>query len=280
MRTTQTSRSSRPISLIAIALCLAASAACARDSDLTPKTSRANSPILTSSRVAPSDLAQNRDSAIRVADAPLALGCHDDAADPLIAGPAASAMITTDGGRELLSLLVACALPASVTLVATTGNPEEEIEMFGEVGLAPAWPHRPLNRADRAWVSACAFARMSGTSVASPISLRGTHPTLSSSTDELDGWTVEEGAFFGDAFTSTDRPIEWIACRGVDAGGEAGGLIDRTCAEPDPERTGLTRCGLVFAGQCADICRRKQGAYRDCRIDGMHHEVVTSFVLP
>jgi hypothetical protein len=53
------------------------------------------------------------------------------------------------------------------------------------------------------------------------ISLRGSQSCSKTLKEEREQWIVEEGAFFGNLFTS--GPIRWFACKGKDgtpAGGE------------------------------------------------------------
>ena len=257
----------------------------------------------TVSRLLPNRLLPNRISAARVSASRIAashladgrLTVNPDSTDELLA---------TEDGREVFSLIVSCALPDDVTLVASIdGN---EFEFFGEAGLAPRWVSRPLDRDGQRWVSACLFSRLNANEVALPISTRGGNQGLDVSADERAGWTLEEGAFYGNFFGPVNQPLQWYACRGRDqAAGEVGGLIGRDCAEPDPANPGFTKCGFIFAGDCGDFggdraCEsfaRNGTYYRRCHtapIEKRHDcgrddhgresqvfaEVITTFVLP
>lgn len=211
------------------------------------------------------------------------------------ANPAAvDGLMATPEGQELLAFLVACALPLGTTLHATAPD-SSDVELFGEIGLAKGWISRPLNRTGKGWVSACLFARTSGVNVSVTLSMRGTHRALAVTPDEAAGWTLEEGAFYGDAFTPDNATI---ACRGADeAAGGAGTLSDRNCTEPDPANTTQTNCGFIYAGDCgefaaAPVCEQppagKRLYYRKCHAQPIapndhstkYRQVITTFVAP
>jgi hypothetical protein len=202
-------------------------------------------------------------------------------------------LIETADGREVLSFIISCAIPEGITLVREHDG--ETYEFFGELGLAPRWIDRPLDRKGKGWVSACLFARVNNANVTIPVSLRGKHAALAVTPDEAEHWTVEEGAFYGNFFTAPDEPIEWIACRGVDqAAGESGGLVERDCAEPDPANPGFTLCGFKYAGDCFNTkpqrgtCAHfdaKDTHYVNCGASQLpggprYQEVITTYVIP
>lgn len=168
--------------------------------------------------------------------------------------PAADPLLATEDGRELLSLVISCAVPPGTTLVGTVNG--ADVDLPGEIGLAPQWLSARLDRVGQHWVSACMFARVNAHEVVIPISMRGPHRELATDADERAGWTLEEGAFFGNAFGRLDQPLQWFACRGRDkARGNAGELVDRDCAAPDPAHPGFTLCGMIFAGDCGNFAR-------------------------
>ncbi|MBA3463426.1 MAG: hypothetical protein H0T46_25955 [Deltaproteobacteria bacterium] len=187
-----------------------------------------------------------------------------------------SDLLATEEGQELLGYIVSCALPEGTVLEAkdpVTGDP---LEFFGGLGLATRWLDKALDKKGKRWVSACLYARVNLHDVTVPISMRGPHRGLVTTPEELTGWTKQEGAFYGDYFRPLSEPIEWIACRGKDqAAGEAGGLSERDCAEPDPANPGKTMCGFTYAGDCGDYeppqsaraCRKfsQHGYWAACR---------------
>lgn len=168
--------------------------------------------------------------------------------------PVAQPLLATEDGRELLSLVVSCAVPLGITLVGTVNG--VDFDLLGEIGLAPQWLSTRLGRVGQHWVSACMFSRVNALEVVIPISMRGPHRELATVPGERESWTLEEGAFYGNAFSPLDRPLQWFACRGRDkAAGNAGRLVDRVCADPDPANPGFTRCGMIFAGDCGNFAR-------------------------
>lgn len=225
---------------------------------------------LAANKLSPLSAASNSAAASILASEPIAVGqpiMNRYVANPVTAG---TFMATADG-REVFAFLVACALPADVTLVATLPD-SSTLEFFGELNLANEWLQHPLRKAGRGWVSACLFARVNDSDVPLAISFRGQHQGLATLPEEIFGWTLEEGAFYGDYFVAPGEPVQWVACRGRDqALGEIGGLIERDCTEPDPNDPTRTKCGFTYAGNCASststpICDHfsPHSYYRSC----------------
>lgn len=238
--------------------------------DVVDGTGESTSAIVVDNRLAANRLAANRLAANRLAANRLA--ANRLAANRLELNQAgASELLATDEGREVLSFIVSCAVKEGETLVATFEG--ETYEFFGEVGLANKWLNHPVDKEGEGWVSACLFARVNASNVPIPISLRGPSNKLAASPEEKEGWTLQEGAFFGNYFTDEDEDIDWNACQGSDqAAGETGGLVERDCTEPDGN-TGLTMCGFKYAGMCGDFaeeyaCKKfnEEGTYyRKCQ---------------
>lgn len=268
-----------------------------------PGESTSRQQVVGVNRIAANRIAANRIAANRIAANRIAanrIAANRIAVNVLSAGD----LLDTEDGRELFSLIVSCALPDTITLVATVDD--VEFEFSGELGLAPQWVHRRLDRDGQRWVSACMLARVNASALAIPISLRGPGRQLTADVDEREAWTLEEGAFYGDVFGPLSQPIQWFACQGRDqAAGETGGLIERDCAQPDPENPGFTMCGFMFAGSCGNFAGDRacesfsaNGTFyrechtapirrhpRDCddlrnRDDEVFTQVVTTFVTP
>lgn len=180
-------------------------------------------------------------------------------------GRSALELVETDAGRGVLSLMVACALPAEAVLVARAGG--QDIEFFGELGVAGRWIRSPLDQRGREDVSACVMARASGRDVVSVVSLRGYNPRLRPSSDEAAIFVVEEGAFYGDLFEPGAFSLSACRGRGWTSLPIVGALTDRVCALPDPSNAGFTLCGFRFTGDCADVCagQTARGAYYACK---------------
>ncbi len=194
---------------------------------------RLSSNRLSSNRLSSNRLASNRLASNQLSSSRFSLGDRD--------------LIETDDGREVLSYIVSCAMPEGITL-AGTDSQGNQYEFVGQLGLAPEWLERPLNQAEKGWVSACLFARVNAYGVSVQISLRGPSSALTVAPDEQASWTLQEGAFYGNYFTAPDQPINWNACRGKDA--EQAQPHERACAQPDPQNPGKTLCGFNFAGDC------------------------------
>jgi hypothetical protein len=212
----------------------------------------------------------------------------------------AAKLLSSDDGVEVLSFIVSCALPGDTTLEATVNG--TTFDFFGELGLAPEWMTCPLSAEGQGWISACLFARINAHDESLPLSLRASNVALATSADERAGWTVEEGAFYGNLFTPDDQPPRWIACRGSGqlASADASGLIGRDCAKPDPANPGYTLCGFVYAGDCGafasdPVCEQFSASgtfYRRCHeaplsshaknggADPIFAQVITSYVTP
>jgi hypothetical protein len=165
-------------------------------------------------------------------------------------------LLDTAEGRELLTYLVACAIPTGVTLETNISG--VHYEFSGEIGLAPRWIDHALRESDQHWVSACLLSRVNRFGISVPISIRGPHASLTVTHDEAQDYTREEGAFYGNIFTPVDEPIIWFACRGrQEATSESGDLDLRDCAERDPADPSHTLCGFDYVGDCADFAPPK-----------------------
>ena len=190
---------------------------------------------LAGNKLSPYSAAANSAAASTLAASPIAgrqLGPNRYAAN----SEATRDFMATSEGREVLSFIVNCALPADITLVATLPD-GSAFEFLGEIGLANEWLNHPLRKTGRGWVSACLFARVNNHDVAVPFSMRGQTQALVTTPEEVATWSLEEGAFYGDYFVAPGEPVQWIACRGKDkAAGETGGLIVRDCTKPDHRR--------------------------------------------
>jgi hypothetical protein len=270
-----------------------------------PDEARTGSSVVTTNRITANRITANRITANRIAANRIAanrIAANRIVGNRITVSDEASELIATGEGRELFTVLVNCALPGDITLVATVDSIEYSFP--GELGLAREWLHRSLDRKGQGWVSACVFAKVN--EVTHEISIRGYHPALATDQVERVEFSLEEGAFYGNMFTPPDQPLVWIACRGADqAAGESGGLVGRDCAEEDPSNPGLTVCGFTFAGDCGDFtgeaaCERflEHGEfYQRCQaepIDDHHHrrgarqnendqifdQVITTYVSP
>ena len=236
----------RPVLCLPIAA-LSLLAACV----VAPDESTSSDEVVAGNRIAANRIAANRIAANRIAANRIAanrIAANRLRVNLLTAGE----LLSTDDGRAVFSLIVSCALPDTITLVATVDG--TDFEFFGAIGLAPQWLHARLDHRGQRWVSACMFSRVNDQTVLIPISMRGPNRQLAADADERAQWTLEEGAFYGNLFGPLNEPIQWFACRGRDlAAGTPGELANRDCAKPDPANPGRTLCGFVFAGDCGNF---------------------------
>jgi hypothetical protein len=279
-----------------------------------------NQAVQSQNRLASNRLASNRLASNRLASNRLASNRLASNSLSYVALAETSDLLQTAEGRDVYSYIVSCALPEGVTIEADiTGAGDSappatpytctagHCTFSGNLGLAPTWIDRRLDRRGQGWVSACLFARVNANDTAESISLRGRNPGLTISTEEMELYTAEEGAFYGNLFISDPDPSvppDWHACRGEakaacpgDIG--CGGLGNRDCAAENPANPGFTYCGFVYAGDCGDFtpstpsayaCRSYEatsGTYGDCHDDaGMgqwpaskkYREVITTWV--
>lgn len=199
---------------------------------------------------------------------------HDLAASHLTGAGDVAVGDAVVADMAIMSQLVGCALRIDQQVTV------DGIDFPGNIGLAPGWLQGGIGSRERELVTGCLLAHLSADGLAVVFSMRA-HGLPRPSSVERSGWPVEEGAFFGDLLS--DQPTVPAACRGAgqQSDPEATELANRVCAEPDPARPGMTLCGLVSAGPCADACERHAGGrYERCRINGGTEvrEAVTTFV--
>jgi hypothetical protein len=190
----------------------------------------------------------------------------------------AAAMGQTQSARKVLAYAAGCALAADQTVTYTISGVENTL--YGGMGIAPAWTSRALTTSEAAWISACVFARVNLTSQLVQISARGAQSGFDATADELAGYRIEEGAFWGNAFVDLGS-VDASACDGVDqaANDTYGDLPLRQCAQPDGTDSSLTPCGFHYAGLCSSACSTGS-PYTNCAVagGGSHAEVVTTFL--
>ena len=234
-------------SVITVVFVSAMATACVGDADVATRTQG----VLEDNKIALNKIALNKIALNKIALNKIAL--NKIALNGLLQLNEESAgdLLSTEDGREVLSYVIGCAIPSDVTL---TGEHEGVTYEFpGDIGLASRWVTHALDEGEQRWVSACLISRVNLFGISVSISIRGPHASLKVSEGEARDYAAEEGAFFGNVFTPGDEPIILNACRGRDqATSEGGDLELRDCTEPDPANPGLTMCGFVDAGDCAD----------------------------
>jgi hypothetical protein len=193
-----------------------------------------------------------------------------------------SGLMQTEDGRDVLSYVIGCALPASESRTVTYSGTAYTFD--GSIGLAPDWGVRPPNVSERRWVTACLLARTNLFGVSVPISMRhDTNAVLTASPAEQAQYETVEGAFFGDLFGETQV---WYAC------------ADRTWAttvwspgQPLPQRACVlsedgvtTKCDFTYVGQCnpsggGSACSDATASFGACQAQGVtYQEVITTYL--
>jgi hypothetical protein len=183
--------------------------------------------------------------------------------------------------RQLARYATGCAFDTtqsfSVSWTDSLGTHNETY--VGELGLATRWAQGPLNTEAQQWVSACLASRVNYFGVSVMLSSRAA--ALSTSGTELTDYPAQEGAFWGNLFTSTPAVY---ACDYVpdDAHSRA---AYRVCAAGYDDGTGtLQSCGIIQRlGSCANTCGQLgNGQYYDaCSSDGglsSSAQVITVFL--
>ncbi len=214
-------------------------------------------------RLAANRLAANRLAANRLAANRLAANSLE-----------AQGVMSTDGGRELMSYIVGCAMPTGQSL--TLQDPNGVTYTYpGWIGLAPAWATRAPTVAERRWVTACLLARTNVNGVPVNISMRSdANPILVTSATERATYTQVEGAFFGDLFAA--NPVTY-ACSNRGWAPIAGTF--RACALSSNGSS--TDCGFIYTGACTTACTVKTAPFGTCKGAGTSYaEAITINLTP
>jgi hypothetical protein len=174
----------------------------------------------------------------------------------------ATAMASTTAKRKVLTFAVACALNSTQTITFTVGG--TVYMATGAAGIAPGWTAGALTPTQAAWVSACLFANVNDASTLIWISLRGSQPSFTTSPDERAAYQIEEGAFWGNAFSNLG-PIVGYSCNGL----AQAPLALRQCAQWDgATASNRSACGMSYAGRCSQVCTSVVAPYSGCSFLG------------
>jgi hypothetical protein len=198
------------------------------------------------------------------------------ALDPAELSPAALAALqdpsaTGDLSRRLLSYTVGCAFAPtqSFTLSWVDASSAAQQQTYaGLIGLAPTWADAPLDATSEPWVSACLISRLNYFGIEVALSSRGSAPALAAAPGEIAAYPNQEGAFWGNVFTSP--PTEY-ACDDTPDDAHSRSL-DRVCAAGYVDAQGVTvGCGIVErVGSCDAACAPLTGA------NGLYHPSCTA----
>ncbi|WP_437332295.1 hypothetical protein [Sorangium sp. So ce394] len=241
----------------------------------------------------------NRNALLSGALTPSLLGAN--ALKPSALSAAALAAIQDPGpqgtlSRQLLQYVVSCALRPDQSFSFTwtdSGGTSRQETYSGYLGIVDWWVYGPLTDPFyQRYISACLAARTNYYGVPVMISLRASQVSMGSSWNERSTYSVREGAFWGNLFTSTPY---LRACHSP-AGVARARALKRDCAaghiKPDPG-TGapITEpCGpIALAGSCDTVCEAvvaDGGFYSQCldnpaiSSSARTDVVITSFLPP
>jgi hypothetical protein len=195
---------------------------------------------------------------------------------------------TPTGGlsRQLLRYTVGCAFEPSQSFNFSWSDKRGRVQTetyWGLMGLAPSWSTRALNVAEQEWVSACLASRVNWYGEPVTISSRGGRPELhKSSSSELATYAMNEGAFWGNVFSSTPR---LFACH-YGPNQDYSRSQMRDCAAGHLQNNGnVAECGAIdIVGSCEALCKPLNNLgqyYPECTgPDGVASTtVITTFLM-
>jgi len=180
----------------------------------------------------------------------------------------------TDGGergglaRQLLKYTVGCAFDSTQSFSVTWSDEAgDHTETYtGLLGLAVGWADGALVEPEQQWVSACLASRVNYFGVSVLLSSRS--ELLPSTESERADYPAEEGAFWGNLFSSTPTAF---ACDYVPDDDHSRKAY-RVCAAGYDDGSGtLQGCGIIErVGPCSEACGQLEGEqyYRSCSSDG------------
>ncbi|WP_437893594.1 hypothetical protein [Sorangium sp. So ce124] len=199
--------------------------------------------------------------------------------------------------RDLLRYIVSCSLgPAQTFSFSWTdsGGVVHPEAYRGSLGIAPWWSSSGIanDTFHQRLITACVAARTNWYGVSVMVSLRDDYNGLGTQPSEISTYTVREGAFWGNLFSSTPYVRACYSPGGVTRARQ----MMRDCAaghvtvDPATGATTVQGCGpMVILGSCDTLCSgvdTTRGFYRQCLEDPSIWPwlrtdlVVTSFLTP
>jgi len=211
--------------------------------------------------------------------AALAPAALSGAALAALEDPSASGALS----RQLLSYTVGCALgPAqSFDFSWTDASSVTHAESYpGIFGLAADWQSQPIGAAEQPWISACLIARVNYYGVHVALSCRGNNAALSTTPAEVSDYPFEEGAFWGDVFSTTPTAY---ACDYVPDAAHSEAAW-RVCSTGSDAQGDPVSCGILQPlGSCTALCAPLTGSsgqyYPGCAVDPSSAATLTSEVI-
>ena len=174
-----------------------------------------------------------------------------------------SPIMSTAEGRNTVSYIVRCALPAGRSITKQDQN-GTSYTFPGQIGVAPQWETNGCGTDCQQYVSACLMAHVNTTGQHIAIWMVGDASPLGWGTSS--SYPYQEGSFFGNIFTS---PPSANYCEGED--------FDLGVV---PGRLGATQSGAPYKDPfgtnalCSKYCTAQSGGYSKC---GSFPHVVTVY---
>ncbi len=141
--------------------------------------------------------------------------------------------------RDVFAYAVQCALDADQSVELTIDG--EPMTFEGALGLASEWgrPGGSCDASCQRWVSACLISRVNAKGESVVISLRGDHPGLLPTDDELATYDTVEATYYGDVFGDVKRMHACLP--------DGATSIPRVCGDD-------SNCLVQIEGACSDLC--------------------------
>ncbi len=163
----------------------------------------------------------------------------------------------------LMRYTVHCALPLGATIPVYDPKLGTDVELKGNIGLAPRWATDPLDAPGEGWVTACLLAHANNFGERVDILLVGNHPALDRPLGH-EPMGVQEAAFYGNLFTPPNAKY-LFSCIGADVyacdtDGQLSADLKRRICGSSPD------CGFDVNGRCwspesavSDACTKAPG---------------------
>jgi len=173
---------------------------------------------------------------------------------------------------EIVPYLVRCALPQGQSLNVTIKG--TEVNVYGELGLAPSLETIPMSTDEQKRVSACLLAHLTLFGHHVLISARNS-PLSSASLVEIKAFRVFQGAFFGNIFNMTY--VTKFSCVGDNESVALANSQDRqwrVCTNLD------NKCDFKSLGKCSQVCKMYDPnlGFSQCTGNGVVYPAVNVFL--
>ena len=187
---------------------------------------------------------------------------NPNALNPNALNPGALSAIQDPGlagslSRQHLKYTVGCALDDSQSFSFSWTDSSNVIRneiYWGSLGLWSSWATSPLSTMGQRWISACLAARTNYYGIPVTISSRGPTKALNKrNTPEASTYTMEEGAFWGNIYTST--PAVYSCNVAANDANSRAQLRDCAAGHVDPSTGLVSSCGAIQRlGSCDTYC--------------------------